>query len=151
VIKINMRLWSFDPKYLDSIGLVALWRESLLAKKVLQGKTKGYVNHPQLKRFKDSNNAIQGINFYLFQVLNEAIERGYRFDKKKIDFKKVEKYEKDIKVSNGQLKYEFNYFLKKMIKRDYKRYLLFKNEEKIEINKTFKKVKGKIANWEKTK
>jgi hypothetical protein len=146
-----MRLWSFDPKYLDSIGLVALWRESLLAKKVLQGKTKGYVNHPQLKRFKDSNNAIQGINFYLFQVLNEAIERGYRFDKKKIDFKKVEKYEKDIKVSNGQLKYEFNYFLKKMIKRDYKRYLLFKNEEKIEINKTFKKVKGKIANWEKTK
>ena len=71
-----MRLWSFDPKYLDSIGLVALWRESLLAKKVLQGKTKGYVNHPQLKRFKDSNNAIQGINFYLFQVLNEAIERG---------------------------------------------------------------------------
>jgi hypothetical protein len=146
-----MRLWSFDPKYLDSIGLVALWRESLLAKKVLQGKTKGYVNHPQLKRFKDSNNAIQGINFYLFQVLNEAIERGYRFDKKKIDFKKVEKYEKDIKVSNGQLKYEFNYFLKKMIKRDYKRYLLFKNEEKIEINKTFKKVRGKIADWEKTK
>jgi len=146
-----MRLWSFDPKYLDSIGLVALWRESLLAKKVLQGKTKGYVNHPQLKRFKDSNNAIQGINFYLFQVLNEAIERGYRFDKKKIDFKKVEKYEKDIKVSNGQLKYEFNHFLNKINKRDYKRYLLLKDEEKIEINKTFKKVRGKIADWEKTK
>jgi len=146
-----MRLWSFDPKYLDSIGLVALWRESLLAKKVLQGKTKGYVNHPQLKRFRDSNNAIQSINFYLFQVFNEAINRGYGFDKKKIDLKKVGKYEKDIKVSDRQLRYEFNHFLNKINKRDYKRYLLLKDEEKIEINKTFKKVRGKIADWEKTK
>lgn len=146
-----MRLWSFNPKYLDSIGLVALWRESLLAKKVLQGKTKGYTNHPQIKRFKDSTNAIQSINFYLFQIFDEAIERGYGFDKKKIDIEKAKEYKKDIKVSDGQLKYEFNHFLNKINKRNHKRYLLLKNEKKIEINKTFKKIKGKIADWEKIK
>ncbi len=47
-----MRLWSLHPKYLDRQGLLAVWREGLLAQKVLQGKTKGYKNHPQLKRFQ---------------------------------------------------------------------------------------------------
>lgn len=32
-----MRLWSLHPSYLDAVGLVALWREGLLARKVLQG------------------------------------------------------------------------------------------------------------------
>lgn len=36
-----MRIWSLHPKYLDSKGLIALWRESLLAQKVLMGKTSG--------------------------------------------------------------------------------------------------------------
>ena len=39
-----MRLWSLRPKYLDSQGLVALWREGLLAQAVLRGKTRGYRN-----------------------------------------------------------------------------------------------------------
>jgi hypothetical protein len=32
-----MRLWSLHPRYLDAKGLQAVWREGLLAKKVLQG------------------------------------------------------------------------------------------------------------------
>ena len=60
-----MRLWSLHPKYLDTKGLVALWREALLAKHVLEGKTIGYKNHPQLNRFKDSGNAVNFINGYL--------------------------------------------------------------------------------------
>ncbi|HEU5178767.1 MAG TPA: pyrimidine dimer DNA glycosylase/endonuclease V, partial [Burkholderiales bacterium] len=32
-----MRLWSLHPKYLDARGLVALWREALLAQAVLRG------------------------------------------------------------------------------------------------------------------
>ena len=35
-----MRLWSLHPKYLDARGLVALWREGLLAQAVLKGQTK---------------------------------------------------------------------------------------------------------------
>lgn len=48
-----MRLWIIHPKYLDSVGLVAVWRETLSAQKALKGKTKGIANHPQLKRFKN--------------------------------------------------------------------------------------------------
>lgn len=33
---------------MDTKGLVALWRESLLAKNVLENKTKGYKNHLKL-------------------------------------------------------------------------------------------------------
>jgi hypothetical protein len=36
-----MRLWTLHPKYLDARGLVALWREALLAQKVLRGATRG--------------------------------------------------------------------------------------------------------------
>jgi hypothetical protein len=40
-----MRKWSIHPQYLDTKGLEALWREALLAKNVLEVKTKGYRNH----------------------------------------------------------------------------------------------------------
>ena len=79
-----MRIWSLHPKLLDSKGLVALWRETLLAKKVLQGGTKGYINHPQLLRFKENENPINSINYYLSEVQIEATVRGYNFDKSKI-------------------------------------------------------------------
>src|SRR5215467_3185960 len=80
----TMRLWSIHPKYLDSKGLVALWRESLLAKNVLENKTKGYKNHPQLLRFKQARDPVNCINQYLFEIYNEAKRRNYSFDKKKI-------------------------------------------------------------------
>ena len=54
-----MRLWSIHPKYLDTKGLLAVWREALLAKKVLENKTKGYKNHPQLERFKQQNDPLK--------------------------------------------------------------------------------------------
>ncbi len=144
-----MRLWSFDPKYLDSIGLVALWRESLLAKKVLQHKTKGYRNHPQLTRFKNSYDALKNINFYLLQIFNEAVKRGYSFDKRKINLRSDDFLKEKIKVSRDQIQYEFNHFLKKIKLRDYNRYLDLKDVKKIKENKVFKIVKGNIAEWEK--
>jgi len=67
-----MRLWSLHPKYLDSKGLVALWRETLLAKHVLEGKTKGYRNHPQLDRFKLSEDPLAAINYYLQMIYEES-------------------------------------------------------------------------------
>jgi len=70
-----MRIWSLHPKYLDSKGLVALWRETLLAKHVLEGKTKGYKNHPQLNRFKAMKKPVEVINQYLSEIFIEAINR----------------------------------------------------------------------------
>ena len=66
-----MRIWSVHPKYLDKKGLVALWHETLLAKNVLEGNTKGYKNHSQLTRFKNSKNPLQGINQHLEVVYRE--------------------------------------------------------------------------------
>ena len=76
-----MRLWSIHPKYLDAKGLVALWREGLLAQNVLLGNTKGYKNHPQLIRFKNSENPYGAIAEYLRYVVNEADNRGYNFNR----------------------------------------------------------------------
>ncbi|MGH2666461.1 pyrimidine dimer DNA glycosylase/endonuclease V [Flavobacterium sp.] len=70
-----MRIWSLHPKYLDTKALVALWRETLLAKHVLEGKTKGYKNHPQLNRFKEAKYPIDSINQYLSEVYFEAVNK----------------------------------------------------------------------------
>ncbi|MCL4280861.1 MAG: hypothetical protein KJZ58_01235 [Flavobacteriales bacterium] len=79
-----MRIWSVHPKYLDTKGLVALWRETLLAKHVLEGRTKGYRNHPQLDRFKQADKPVDRINQYLATVCNEALTWNYNFDKEKM-------------------------------------------------------------------
>ena len=72
-----MRIWSLHPKYLDTMGLLALWRETLLAKKVLEGKTKGYKNHSQLHRFKTAKKPIDTLNFYLKSIWLEAKKKLY--------------------------------------------------------------------------
>ena len=79
-----MRLWTISFKYLDAKGLVALWREALLAKNVLTGLTKGYKNHPQLDRFYAHENAQAAINAYLAEVYEQACARGYKFDAAKV-------------------------------------------------------------------
>ncbi|MGH1537621.1 MAG: pyrimidine dimer DNA glycosylase/endonuclease V [Gammaproteobacteria bacterium] len=78
-----MRLWSIHPKYLDTKGLVAVWREGSLAQKVLKGQTRGYKNHPQLDRFKSKRDPIAAIGRYLFYIHKESLERNYNFDLKK--------------------------------------------------------------------
>ncbi len=75
-----MRLWTIHPKYLDARGLVALWRETLLAQKVLQGETKGYRNHLQLIRFKEQTDPVAYVATYLRFIHQEAVSRGYNFD-----------------------------------------------------------------------
>ena len=60
-----MRLWTLHPKYLDARGLVALWREALLAQKVLRGETRGYKHHPQLVRFAETENPPAALATYL--------------------------------------------------------------------------------------
>jgi hypothetical protein len=146
-----MRLWSIHPQYLDSKGLVALWREGLLAKKVLEGKTKGYKNHPQLERFKNFKNPILAINSYLFYVLKEAKLRNYKFNEKKLKIDGKILYKK-IPVTEGQIKFEFRHLLSKLKKRNKRHYrflLKLKKGGKILTNPIFYQVKGKKEKWEK--
>lgn len=108
-----MRLWSLHPSLLDATGLVAHWRESLLAKKVLENKTKGYKNHPQLTRFKCCKNPVDAINYYLSEIYKESLRRNYNFDKTKVDWKFTKQ---KILVTSGQMEYELQH-LNKKIKR----------------------------------
>ncbi|TSD03244.1 MAG: hypothetical protein Athens071416_305 [Parcubacteria group bacterium Athens0714_16] len=142
-----MRLWSIHPKYLDRMGLLAVWREGLLAKKVLEGKTVGYKNHPQLLRFKNTKNSLNSINTYLHHIEKEASERKYKFDKNKIEknYKKI-----CINVTSGQLEYEFKHLKNKLKNRDKIKYSELKKIEKIKIHPLFKIIKGNIESFEKT-
>jgi len=111
-----MRLWSLHSKYLDSKGLIALWREGLLAQAVLAGKTKGYKNHPQLDRFKAQRNPLKSIGCYLHHVHAEASRRGYDFDGSKI--LESPKTAPVMTVTRGQLKFEWEHLRRKLQKRD---------------------------------
>ncbi len=110
-----MRLWRIHPKYLDCKGLLAVWREGLLAKNVLAGKTTGYRNHPQLEGFRDHRNPAVAINTYLSHIWNESRERCYNFDESKIS--KAFTCER-IEVTGDQILSEFELLKKKLKKRD---------------------------------
>jgi hypothetical protein len=140
-----MRLWSIHPEYLDAKGLVALWREALLAQSVLLGNTKGYKNHPQLMRFKNTKNPLGAIASYLISVIAEADRRGYNFNRSKIINKEIKS---KIPVTNGQVEYEFKHLLEKLIMRDPDLYNQLKTVKRIKVNPTFKKVPGKVEDWE---
>ena len=141
-----MRIWTVHPKYLDRIGLVALWRETLLAKHVLEGRSKGYNNHPQLDRFKNTDKPVDSINQYLSIVYQDAVKRGYHFNKDKINwnFKPTK-----ITVTTSQLKYEVSHLLKKLKIRDIQTYNKLKGYKKFDVHPMFKVVEGDIENWEK--
>lgn len=140
-----MRLWSIHPKYLDSKGLVALWREGLLAQKVLEGKTKGYRNHPQLERFKKHPNPNGSLAEYLRCVYDEATERNYKFDKAKIANRMTKK---QIFVTNGQVNFEFAHLLNKLEIRAPEQYKLIKNIKEPSVNPILKVIGGEIEPWE---
>ena len=139
-----MRIWSLHPCYLDAIGLVALWRETLLAKHVLENKTRGYKNHPQLQRFKNAKQPLDAINQYLSGVLEEAIKRGYHFDASKISFFKSSR----LAVTNGQMDFEVNHLLRKLKIRDRKKFKELREVDVIKPHPLFKIKEGAIESWE---
>ena len=140
-----MRLWSLHPMYLDSKGLVALWREGLLAKKVLENKTKGYKNHPQLIRFRKSKEPLRVINLYLVEVFNEAERRGYNFSKQKI---KWTYKNSSLTVKQGQLDYEMKHLRKKLKARSPEKFSEMKLVVKVKTHPLFRVRKGEVEEWE---
>ncbi len=140
-----MRLWSIHPHYLDVKGLVALWREGLLARKVLEGKTKGYTHHPQLLRFKKTKDPLKTIDMYLEVVAQEGSRRGYAFDTTKIRL-----HQKVVKmpVTDGQIVHEVAHLKTKLQTRDPDR-LKKIPDKKIKIHPLFRVIKGRVEQWEK--
>ena len=102
------------PKYLDARGLVALWREGLLARAVLAGRTRGYTAHPQLFRFRQAARPLAAINAYLAAVADEARRRGYRFDRRKIG---GSRQHPPLTETRGQLRVEWRHLQAKLRRR----------------------------------
>ena len=140
-----MRLWSLHPRHLDVSGLVALWREGLLARRVLCGMTHGYRRHPQLERFLVRRNPVATVDCYLSHVLDEAIRRGYEFDASKIRYRKCR--HNSLVVTSGQLEYEWAHLLAKLEVRNRSRWAV-ERQRLPEPNPCFRVVAGPVAGWE---
>ena len=141
-----MRLWSLHPKYLDAKGLVALWREGLLAKNVLENKTRGYRNHPQLERFKTLPQPKSYINSYLHHVCDEADHRGYQFDRSKLLSRSIDLPKATVQI--GQIAFEWNHLIKKLKVRSHEKYGLIRAIKKPKAHPMFKVVRGGVESWE---
>ena len=109
-----MRLWTLHPKYLDPQGLVALWREALLAKAVLRGETRGYQKHPQLARFRSAKDPLIAIDIYIAAVFDESLVRGYSFNESKFERLSGVRH---IAVMSGQIEFEWRHLMHKLSSR----------------------------------
>jgi len=141
-----MRLWSLHPKYLDARGLVALWREALLAQAALRGMTRGYRRHPQLARFQKHSHSVGSIAEYLRVVRAEASARGYRFSAKKIS--RARTCDRLV-VTRGQLEFERRHLMEKLSRRDPERRAKLMAIKSPLQHPLFRVVRGGIAQWEK--
>lgn len=146
-----MRLWSLHPSLLDQKGLVAVWREGLLAQKVI-GTDKGYSNHPQLDRFKDTFNLgmypKQAVGSYLYHIVIESHNRGYSFNKSLINTLCCN-VTLAIPVTYGQVMYEFEHLKRKLATRDPSRFELLQKIDAPQVHPMFRVVPGPVESWEK--
>ena len=145
---IVVRLWSLHPSYLDSRGLVALWRESLLARAVLLGRTAGYRHHPQVLRFLEQTSPVTTIDEYLRGVHAESVARGYRFDGAKIMGGPVTGL---MEVPRGQLVFEWRHLTRKLEARapDWlEKVSLGDTVDHVRPHPLFRVVEGPVASWE---
>lgn len=140
-----MRLWSIHPGYLDPTGLVALWREALLAQAVLRGETRGYRHHPQLERFRSMPSPEGSIAEYLRFVHEESVRRGYRFDATKIG---AQRDATAIVVTRGQLGHERRHLVEKLRRRSPEWYELLRDVQVTDAHPLFTVIDGGVATWE---
>jgi hypothetical protein len=139
-----MRLWSVHPRYLDAIGLVAVWREGLLARAVLQGRTRGYARHPQLERFRAYRRPLAALDTYLAAVCDEAEQRGYRFARGKLGRGRVRGA---LPVTRAQMRFEWEHLRGKLRRRAPAHWRLVCAGRPI-CHPLFRVVPGPVAPWE---
>jgi len=144
-----MRLWSIHPQYLDPTGLVALWREALLAQAVLSGFTRGYKNHPQLFRFQVHPDPLLAIGAYLKEIQLAATARGYSFNATKIRY--TPHSVSLILVTSGQIYYEFSHLKQKLLRRNPKQLARLALIQEPESHPLFQIQPGDIEHWERIK
>lgn len=161
-----MRLWTLHPACLDGKGLVAGWREALLAQKVLAGETRGYTRHPQLERFREAPDPQAAMTVFLQGLLEEADRRGYHFDATRIlpldptlaaspgTAQTAAQEVPRIAVAEGQIRYEAEFLLTKLQDRTPEAMPPLQEalrRDDIPLHPLFTPVPGPIASWEKVR
>lgn len=136
------------PRYLDAQGLTACWREALLAQAVVERTSGGYSNHPQLERFRATDDPLAAVGAYLRGVAAEADARGYRFTKSKI-LRSDEVHA--IPLPIGQLDYEWGCLLAKLALRSPARHRAFADLVRPAPHPLFIVVPGGVEGWERPK
>ena len=140
-----MRLWSLHPRWLDAQGLVAVWREGLLARAVLGGRTRGYRHHPQLERFRAHPTPRLAINAYLAAIHAEATARGYAFDRSRFGtLREVE----PIALTRGQLACEWAHLGDKLARRSPADFERLEQARAPTCHPLFRLGPGPVAAWE---
>jgi hypothetical protein len=140
-----MRLWTVHPRHLDAAGLVAVWREALLARAVLRGRTRGYRHHPQLQRFRAHPRPIECIDAFLAGVHAEAVARGYHFDARKFTppTRRIV-----VTETRGQLEHEWAHLKRKLRQRSPARYRAALVAARPGAHPLFRIVSGDVKAWE---
>jgi hypothetical protein len=140
-----MRLWSLHPSLLDARGLVALWREALLAQRVLQGKTRGCRSHPQLLRFRQARKPLAALAAFLWGVHEEANRLRYAFDASRIAGKRRPLA---LPVTQGQLALEWQHLQAKLRRRDPEHLSRVGDILEVVSHPLFVVVAGEVESWE---
>ena len=123
-----------------------MWREALLARKVLMNRTRGYRHHPQLLRFREERNPVAWINAYLLIVHAEASSRGYSFDKSRIGRTRASG---SLVETAGQLAFEWEHLRKKLRRRNREASRRLEARRSLEASPLFRIVRGEVRDWEK--
>lgn len=142
-----MRLWTLHPRYLDARGLVALWREALLARAVLRGQTRGYRHHPQLARFRSQRDPVACLNTYLRAIYDEAVHRGYHFDASKLGRAYTQRR---LPETAGQLAYEWAHLKNKLRARSPAWYRQVVRQARPAAHPLFRIRPGRVRPWERS-
>jgi hypothetical protein len=140
-----MRLWTLHPQYLDRQGLLAAWREALLARKVLSGATRGYRKHPQLIRFSESQQPLIAIELFLYGIFQEAKRRHYRFSPALVTKPATAI---TIDETEGQLLYEWRHLKRKLERRSPEQFAKVNPIVNPQSHPLFRIIPGEIRSWE---
>jgi hypothetical protein len=143
-----MRIWTIHPAHLDPAGLVALWRETLLAQAVLLGRTRGYTHHPQLVRFRAAADPVAAVATYLRFVQEEATRRGYSFDASRIH--PAPEFTGRLPETRGQLLYEWGHLGRKLAVRSPEWYAAHHVSCQPSAHPLFRITAGNVRAWERT-
>jgi len=146
-----MRLWSLHPRYLDRAGLTGGWRDALLAQAVLAGRTTGYRAHPQLSRFRLHPDPHAAMGAFLSALADEAEQRGYRFDRSRIDRPAAMLQSAGVApivVTQGQVAFEWQHLLAKLALRSPERHAAATQVQTPELHPLFVLGPGPVEEWE---